>query len=85
VLALDEIDPPFDVEGHSHIPIFFVESLDFVPGKQPVGSYELTVTLRDASGNGWDATADFQVIPEPGTALAGVALAVLAAIRLRRR
>ncbi len=52
-----------DVDGHSHIPIFFAESSDFGPGGNLLGSYEFRITMMDSERNGWDITARFQVVP----------------------
>jgi len=54
VPALDgNIDPPFAVDGHSHVPIFHAEGAEFFPGRSAQGVYDFTVTLIDATGNGW--------------------------------
>jgi hypothetical protein len=69
VPALDAIVPPFAVEGHSHFPIFladtFAAALD--PAAGLLGSFELSATLTDQTGEGWQIVAAFQVVPEPGT------------------
>jgi hypothetical protein len=39
----------------------------------PLGSHELKMSVRDNGGNGWDMVAAFEVVPEPGTMLSGVA------------
>jgi hypothetical protein len=53
VPALDgELDPPFDVDGHSHIPIFNAVVLDGVP--ELPGEVEVRTTFRDADGDGYD-------------------------------
>jgi hypothetical protein len=89
VPALDAVTPAFNVQGHSHIPIFFVESFDFgLPGQPPTGSFEIRVNLTDQTGNGWNVAGAFEVqaVPEPGTVLiVGCALATLAASRRLRR
>lgn len=48
----DQLDPPFDVEGHSHIPIFnavVFDGADAVPG-----TLEMRSTVRDANDEGYD-------------------------------
>jgi hypothetical protein len=69
VPALDVIDPPFLVDGHSHFPILFADNFDFAldPSTGPFASYEYRVTMIDAAGEGWRIIAPFQVVPEPGT------------------
>jgi len=68
VPALDAINPPFDVDGHSHFPAFFFESLDFAlnPAAGPNGAYEIRLSLTDVGGSGWQVSAPFEVVPEPG-------------------
>ena len=63
VPALDEyLDPPFDVDGHSHFPFFLADNADFgPPGTQVNGSYRWDVTMRDSGGNGWDIEVDFLI------------------------
>jgi hypothetical protein len=57
-----EIDPRFDVEGHSHFPLFVVTNQDFGPQGESVGGlYEYQLTLIDATGNGWRLSARFVV------------------------
>ena len=68
VPALDAVNPPFAVDGHSHFPSFFIESLDFAldPSLPQSGAYEIRLSLTDADGNGWKVAAPFDVVPEPG-------------------
>jgi len=55
--------PFFNLDGHSHIPIFFAENMDFMPpGTNPVGSWSFRVTITDNTGNGWEITARFTVL-----------------------
>jgi hypothetical protein len=63
--ALDQnLNPPFDVDGHSHFPIFIADNADFGPeGTKLNGSYLYRITMLDASGNGWKIEARFVVIP----------------------
>ena len=39
----------------------------------PQGSHELRMSVRDNTGNGWDMVAAFEVVPEPGTLVIGIA------------
>jgi hypothetical protein len=59
------LDPPFDVDGHSHFPLFFAESAEFAPtGTANLrGSYQFEFQLIDQAGNGWRITAHFTVAP----------------------
>ena len=63
------LTPPIDVQGYSHFPYFAAESSAFAPPglNDLTGSYEYRWQVRDAGGNGYDISARFQVIPEPGT------------------
>src|SRR5262249_50822185 len=48
---LDEnLDPPFDVDGHSHFPMFFALTLGFAT---PNGVFEWRGSMVDATGAGW--------------------------------
>jgi hypothetical protein len=59
-----EIDPRFDVDGHSHFPIFVGTNQDFGPAGQSLrGSYEYQLTLVDATGSGWRLRGLFVVGP----------------------
>ena len=59
-----EIDPRFDVDGHSHFPLFVGTNQDFGPAGVSVrGLYEYQLTLTDATGNGWRLSAQFVVGP----------------------
>jgi len=63
VPALDgTLNPPFDVDGHSHFPIFSTENTDFgPPGMKIEGNYEFRISMIDATGNGWEIEAKFTV------------------------
>jgi hypothetical protein len=58
-------DIGFDVDGHSHFPVFFVTNFDFrpmdQPGISPRGWYRYDITLTDTTGKGWRVRADFVV------------------------
>jgi hypothetical protein len=61
--ALDaSLDPPFDVDGHSHFPVFLADSIDFGPaGVDPSGRYRWTIRMLDQTANGWEITVRFVV------------------------
>lgn len=55
VPALDmALDPPFDVEGHSHFPMFSAVVFDGLA--EPTGTLESRISMVDAAGDGWDLT-----------------------------
>jgi hypothetical protein len=59
---LDEVDPPFDVDGHSHFPFFIVTNADFAPpGTELVGRYVYDMTMIDDTGVGWSINVTFAV------------------------
>lgn len=52
VPALDAaLNPPFDVEGHSHFPMFSIGTMDAGPG-----TVVQHLTMTDTEGNGWKIT-----------------------------
>lgn len=62
--TLDVLHP--DLDGESHIPFFVADNFSFMdPSKGIVHDYEYRISLRDASGNGYDVKAAFSVVPEP--------------------
>jgi hypothetical protein len=61
VPRLDRVNPPFLVDGHSHIPIFLFEAKEFGPGGPVEGRYRLHSMLMDQAGNGWDINKKFTV------------------------
>lgn len=62
VPALNAVNPPFNVDGHSHFPLFFADNMDFAPpNTNATGDYEFRVRMTDTSGNGWDIRARFKV------------------------
>ncbi len=77
------LNPPFSVDGHSHFPQFYIDSADFY-GFAAEGDYIYEVELRDTAGNGWNITAPFVVVPEPGTALM-LAIGSVALLQRRHR
>jgi hypothetical protein len=62
VVALtNQLSCPFNVDGHSHFPIFYAEDSRFGPGGPLTGHYEFRVTMTDTTGNGWSITVAFTV------------------------
>lgn len=59
--ALDEIDPAFAVDGHSHIPVFIADNVDFGTGVDPRGRYTWHLQMLDQTGAGWQIEASFTV------------------------
>jgi len=58
------LTPPFDVDGHSHFPVFVADNADFGPvGGKLNGSYEYRIVMTDQSGNGWLIKGHFVVAP----------------------
>lgn len=66
VPAIDQV-PGFEgLDGYSHSPLFFADNFDFA--SRPIsGDYEYRISLLDAAGNGYQITAEFQVVPEPSS------------------
>lgn len=58
---LDQVDPPFLVDGHSHIPAFLITAAESGPGGGR-GNYRIHSVLLDHAGNGWDITQRFKII-----------------------
>jgi len=64
VPALDQLDPPFLVDGSSHFPVYIADNADFgPPGAKLRGSYVFRIQITDVTGNGWQVTAHFAVGP----------------------
>ena len=64
VPPLDDIagHPSFDVDGHSHFPIFIADNIDFaLTPVDPAGRYEWTLRMLDQTGNGWKITVRFVI------------------------
>lgn len=55
------LDPPFDVDGHSHFPIFGQTGFSVLPNE--TGTVETRVSMIDADGNGWDLSMDASTAP----------------------
>jgi hypothetical protein len=56
----NSLTPPFNVDGHSHFPIFFADNADFGPaGAKLPGLYEYRIVMLDRLGNGWRIEAAF--------------------------
>lgn len=65
--ALDsKLSPPFDVDGHSHIPVFISESADrSVMPMTPIehtGTYRMRIHLEDAEQRGWNIDVWFVIV-----------------------
>jgi hypothetical protein len=58
VPALDKIDPPIMVDGHSHFPLFFSANL-----QEPnvLGNHSWKIKMTDLNGDGWSVTTAFVV------------------------
>jgi hypothetical protein len=53
---------PFNVDGHSHFPIFAAETKFFgPPGVDAEGRYEYRFQMRDKMGRGWNINGQFRV------------------------
>lgn len=56
----DSLAPPFNVDGHSHFPVFIADNADFgPPGAKLPGIYEYRIVMIDRLGNGWRIEAVF--------------------------
>ena len=78
--------PGFEaLDGHSHIPFFFVDNFDFAMSPI-VGDYEYRISITDTAGNGYNIDASFDV-PEPPTwsLIAGALLMLRVPSFVRRR
>lgn len=69
-------------QGYSHLPVFTAETFDFGSAPSADGSYVHHFTQTDTQGNGWNITAPYTVVPEPGTFLMTLSASLLL---LRRR
>lgn len=56
-----QLSCPFNVDGHSHFPIFYAEDYSYGPGGPAAGHYEFRITMTDVAGNGWSITVKFTV------------------------
>jgi hypothetical protein len=57
------VDPPIDVEGFSHFPIFIADNADFgPPGTRLPGLYRYQLSMVDSTGSGWNISAYFVII-----------------------
>ncbi len=56
-----DLSCPFNVDGHSHFPMFWAEDYSYGPGGPIQGHYEFRITMLDATSNGWDITIKFTV------------------------
>jgi hypothetical protein len=56
------LTPSFNVDGHSHFPIFYADNSDFGPaGAKVRGRYTYDIVMTDRTGNGWHIVAHFVV------------------------
>jgi hypothetical protein len=56
------VDPPIDVDGFSHFPIFSADNADFGPTGTPLpGLYRYRLSMLDSTGNGWNISAYFVI------------------------
>ncbi len=56
-----QLSCPFNVDGHSHFPIFNADNSSFGPGGPITGYYQFRITMMDVTGNGWFITVGFTV------------------------
>lgn len=63
VPPLDQsVSPPFNVDGHSHFPMFANDSIVFYPpGTPAAGSYQWLITMIDTKGEGWDIEVPYTI------------------------
>ena len=80
-----QLTPSFNVDGHSHIPMFYADNFDFAfdPAAGIAGEYQFRITLTDALGNGYSLVDSFTVTPEPVTL--GCLIPVFVTLSARRR
>jgi len=58
------MDPVFNVDGHSHFPMWIADNADFgPPGEKLNGSYEYSIDMIDNTGNGWNINVHFTIAP----------------------
>lgn len=57
----DQLSCPFNVDGHSHFPIYYADNSSFGPGGPITGHYEFRITMTDTTGNGWSIDVAFTV------------------------
>ena len=57
----NQLSCPFNVDGHSHFPIFIADNTSFGSGGPPTGHYEYRITMTDTDGNGWSIDVAFTV------------------------
>jgi hypothetical protein len=55
-----EMDPAFNVDGHSHFPMWIADNADFgPPGEKLRGSFRYAIEMIDSTGSGWNIDVDF--------------------------
>ena len=58
-----DLTPSFDVDGHSHLPVFIADNHDFGPPETAIaGEYQYHITMLDAHGDGWFILVSFSVV-----------------------
>ncbi|MFO0555899.1 MAG: hypothetical protein U0271_46405 [Polyangiaceae bacterium] len=55
------LDPPFNVDGHSHFPMFDAGAFDGLPSIP--GTLETHIVMTDAAGDGWTLTTTSNAVP----------------------
>ena len=63
VPGLDDVNLPFDVDGHSHFPFFVADNADFgpTPPTPRTGNYTYSMAMTDQHGEGWSIDVSFVV------------------------
>jgi len=56
-----QLSCPFNVDGHSHFPMFYADDSSYGPGGPIPGHYQFRITMTDTTGNGWSITVKFTV------------------------
>ena len=57
------LTPSFNVDGHSHFPVFYADNSDFGPtGAKVHGLYKYDIVMTDRTGSGWHIEARFLVV-----------------------
>jgi hypothetical protein len=65
VPPIGAVDPAFaGLDGHSHFPEFWADNADFGPaGAKLNGTFRFSITMLDATNNGWTIEAHFTLGP----------------------
>lgn len=60
----NDLNPPFNVDGHSHFPFYVTDNADFGPaGAKLDGTFKYDLTMIDQTNQGWHIEVQFQVTP----------------------